>query len=197
MCNPFQNFKVLISKYPMAELSEIIEGCKKNQRKYQDLLYKRFSSMLFAVCLRYTNSRFDAEDVLQEGFVKIFKNLDMYSQDRSFEGWTRRIMINTAITFYRRNLKHAFHDDVDNVHHVSQDIGPDHNCDYTQEELMKAIDRLPAGYKMVFNMYVIEGYKHKEIAEALKIDINTSKSQLSRAKKHLQAELMEMSKINL
>lgn len=181
----------------MAELTEILEGCKRNKRKYHDLLYKKYAPMLFAVCLRYTNSKFDAEDVLQEGFVKIFKNLHMYSEDRSFEGWTRRIMINTAITFYRRNLKHAYHDDVDNAYNISDDLGPDQHCEYTREELLKAINRLPAGYKMVFNMYVIEGYKHKEIAEVLEIDINTSKSQLSRAKKHLQRELEEMSKINL
>lgn len=153
--------------------------------------------MLFAVCLRYTNSRFDAEDVLQEGFVKIYKNLDMYSQEKSFEGWIRRIMINTAITFYRRNLKHAYHDDVDESHDLSYDLGPDQSCEYTKEELLNAIQRLPAGYKLVFNMYVVEGFKHKEIADELGIDINTSKSQLSRAKKYLQRELEEMSKINL
>lgn len=181
----------------MAELAEIIDGCKRNKRMYQDMLYKKYAPMLFAVCLRYTNSRFDAEDVLQEGFVKIYKNLDMYSQDKSFEGWVRRIMINTAITFYRRNLKHAYHDDVDDAHNLSADIGPDSNAEFTREELLIAIERLPAGYKMVFNMYVVEGFKHKEIADQLGIDINTSKSQLSRAKKHLQRELIEMSKINL
>jgi RNA polymerase sigma-70 factor (ECF subfamily) len=181
----------------MAELSEIIKGCKRNERKYQDLLYKTYAPMLFAVCLRYTNSRFDAEDVLQEGFVKIYKNIDSYSQDRSFEGWTRRIMINTAITFYRKNLKHAFHNDVDEAHALSGDLGPDQAAEFTREELLEAINRLPQGYRMVFNMYVVEGYKHKEIADELGIDINTSKSQLSRAKKHLQKELMTMSRINL
>lgn len=153
--------------------------------------------MLYAVCLRYTNSKFDAEDVLQEGFVKIYKNLHMYSQEKSFEGWIRRIMINTAITFYRKNLKHAFHDDVSESHDLSADLGPDHNSEFSQSELLEAISRLPAGYKLVFNMYVVEGYKHKEIADELGIDINTSKSQLSRAKKYLQRELLEMSQINL
>ena len=181
----------------MTDLHEIIEGCKRNKRGHQDALYQRFSSMLFGVCLRYTGNQFDAEDVLQEGFVKIFKNIGMYSEEKSFEGWIRRIMINTAITFYRRNLKHAYHDDVDESFDLHGDIGPDHSTDFSKEELMKAINALPSGYKMVFNMYVIEGYKHKEIAEALDIDINTSKSQLSRAKKYLQRELLEMSKINL
>jgi len=181
----------------MTDLREIIEGCKSNKGKYQDMLYARFSKMLFGTCLRYTRNSFDAEDVLQEGFIKIFKNINMYSQDKSFEGWIRRIMINTAITHYRKHLKHAYHDDVTESHDLSADLGPDQNCEFSKEELMEAINKLPAGYKMVFNMYVVEGYKHKEIADALRIDINTSKSQLSRAKKYLQRELAEMSKINL
>lgn len=181
----------------MTDLREIIDGCKKNKRKYQDALYQKYSPMLYGICLRYTRNQFDAEDVLQEGFVKIYKNIDTYSQDRSFEGWIRRIMINTAITHYRKNLKHAYHDDVDEAHDLSGKLGPDQSAEYSQSELMEAISRLPAGYKMVFNMYVVEGYKHKEIADALGIDINTSKSQLSRAKKYLQRELQEMSKINL
>ncbi len=188
---------MLVTLVKMTDLREIIEGCKKNKRKSQDALYERYSGMLFAVCLRYTRNQFDAEDVLQEGFVKIFKNIGMYSPGKSFEGWIRRIMVNTAITFYRRNLKHAYHDDVSESHELYDDLGPDQNAEFSQEELMNAINKLPAGYKMVFNMYVVEGYKHKEIAEALDIDINTSKSQLSRAKKYLQRELLEMSKINL
>lgn len=181
----------------MAENAEIIEGCLRKKRKHQDMLYKKYAPMLYAVCLRYTNSKFDAEDVLQEGFVKIYNNLHMYSQEKSFEGWIRRIMINTAITFYRKNLKHAYHDDVSESHDISADLGPDTNAEFTQAELLEAINRLPAGYKLVFNMYVVEGFKHKEIADELGIDINTSKSQLSRAKKYLQRELLEMSKINL
>lgn len=181
----------------MSELREIIDGCKRQKRKYQDKLYEQYASMLYGICLRYTRNQFDAEDVLQEGFVKIYKNIHTYSQDRSFEGWIRRIMINTAITHYRRNLKHAYHDDVDEAHDLSGNLGPDQGAEYTKEELMEVINRLPAGYKMVFNLYVVEGFKHKEIAEQLDIDINTSKSQLSRAKKYLQRELLEMSKIKL
>ncbi|MBI1266142.1 MAG: sigma-70 family RNA polymerase sigma factor [Cryomorphaceae bacterium] len=180
----------------MNDLREVIEGCKRNSEKYQHELYKRYSRMLFAVSLRYTNSKFDAEDVLQEAFVKIFQNMHTYSQDKSFEGWIRRIVINTAITHYRRNLKHAYQDDVDNMFQLQHSDEP-FSSEYTAEELMNAISTLPAGYKMVFNMYVVEGYKHQEIAEKLGIDINTSKSQLSRAKKFLQRELLEMSKVNL
>lgn len=181
----------------MTDLHEIIEGCKRNRRGAQDALYEKYSSMLFGVCLRYTKNRYDAEDVLQEGFVKIFKNIAMYSQDRSFEGWIRRIMINTAITHYRKNLRHAYHDDIDDMPHVKVQEADFGVCEFTREELMNTINALPDGYRMVFNMYVVEGYKHKEIAEMLGIDINTSKSQLSRAKKYLQRELDTLSKINL
>lgn len=179
------------------DLEILIKGCKRNKRKAQDELYARYSPMLLGVCMRYTKNRFDAEDVLQEGMVKIFKNIGKYSMDMSFEGWIRRIMINTAITFYRRNLKHAYHDDVSETHYITDDLGPDQNAEFTKEEMMTVINQLPDGYRMVFNLYVIEGYKHKEIAEQLDIDINTSKSQLSRAKKYLQRELQEMSMINL
>lgn len=181
----------------MPELRDIIEGCKRNERKSQDLLYSKYSAMLFGVSLRYTNCRDDAEDVLQEGFVKIFKNIGMYSMDKSFEGWIRRIVINTAITHYRKNLKHAYQDDVTGPAVERAEGEQYHESEYTKEELLNAINALPHGYRTVFNMYVIEGYKHKEIAENLDIDINTSKSQLSRAKKYLQRELLEMSKVNL
>lgn len=181
----------------MADLKEIIEGVKKKERKYQDLLYSKYSGMLFGICLRYTKNRFEAEDVMQEGFVKIYKNIGMYSQNKSFEGWIRRIMINTAITNYRKNQKHAYHDDVTELPATGHEVDEMYKSDFTKEELMNVINALPPGYKMVFNLYVIEGYKHKEIADIMDIDINTSKSQLSRAKKYLQRELKELSKINL
>lgn len=135
---------------------------------------------------------------MQEGWVKIYKNIHTYSINNSFEGWVRRIMVNTAITHYRKNLKHAYQADVTELAYT-KDSHTDGflHAEYTREELMNAINALPDGYRMVFNMYVVEGYKHKEIAEQLEIDINTSKSQLSRAKKYLQRELQEMSKIHL
>lgn len=180
----------------MTELAELIDGCKRNQRQAQDALYKRFSRMSYGVCIRYTGNQYDAEDVMQEAWVKVFTHIETYSKDNSFEGWVRRIMINTAITHYRRNLKHAFQDDVEDVPWL-EDHSSNPGGDFTREELLKAINKLPNGYRMVFNMYVVEGYKHKEIAEMLEIDINTSKSQLSRAKKCLQKELEELAKVNL
>ncbi len=182
----------------MTALSELIEGCKNEDKKSQDALYQRYSSMTYGVCLRYTNSKFDAEDVMMEAWVKIFKNIESYSIDNSFEGWIRRIMVNTAITHYRKNLKHAYQADVSEIAYTKDDHQDGFmHSEFTREELMKTINALPDGYRVVFNMYVIEGYKHKEIAEILEIDINTSKSQLSRAKKYLQRELEELSRIQL
>ena len=181
----------------MADLKEIIEGCRRNKRQYQDMLYLKYSGMFYGLCLRYTKNQPEAEDVMQEAWVKIFKNISSYKIENSFEGWMRRIMVNTAITNYRRNLKHAYQEDITDASYSRHDVSPWEECEFTREELYNAINKLPPGYKLVFNMYVIEGFKHKEIAEKLGIDINTSKSQLSRAKKYLQRELLEMSAVNM
>lgn len=156
-------------------------------------MYARFSGMLFSIALRYTKSREDAEDVVQDSFVKIFKHINSYSRDFSFEGWMRRIVVNTAITHYRKNLKHAYHHDVDELGWTPRDIEAFRDPEFTQDELQLAISQLPDGYRMVFNMYIVEGFKHKEIADQLGIDVNTSKSQLSRARKYLQRLLATLS----
>ncbi|HBP44706.1 MAG TPA: RNA polymerase subunit sigma-70 [Flavobacteriales bacterium] len=171
----------------------LIEACKRSKPSAQREMYVRFSPMMFAVALRYTSGRADAEDILQEAWIKVFRHLESFSEHNSFEGWLRRIVVNTAITHYRRNQKHAFQLDVDEVHATPADLEAFKELDFTREELATAIAELPKGYGMVFNMYVIEGYKHKEIAERLGIDLNTSKSQLSRARKYLQAILTNMS----
>lgn len=181
----------------MTELRDIISGCQKGKRSAQDRLYAKYSAMLYGVCLRYTNTKEEAEDVMQEGWVKIYKNISSYSMEGSFEGWMRRIMVNTAITGYRKNKKHMYQSDItDPINHEHYKT-PENTADYTQEELLNAIEQLPPGYKLVFNMYVIEGYKHKEIAEQLGVNINTSKSQLSRAKQHLQNYLTELSAVKV
>jgi len=179
----------------MQDIREIIEGCVRGEKRHQDALYKRFSSLLFGICLRYTKNKMEAQDVLQEVFVKVFNHIHSYHHDGSFEGWMRRIAVNTSITNYRKNLKHAYQEDIDVV--VAHNEEPIHmeDLEFTAEEMMLCIQRLPAGYKTVFNLYVIEGFMHKEIADKLGIDVNTSKSQLSRAKSYLQRELNELSRI--
>lgn len=181
----------------MQDVREMIEGCVRGEKRHQDALYKKYASLLFGICLRYTKNKMEAQDVLQEVFVKVFRNIHTYHHDGSFEGWLRRIAVNTSITNYRRGLKHAYHDDIDEV--VAHNAEPVHmeDLEYTAEEMLHCIQKLPSGYKTVFNLYVVEGLMHKEIADMLQIDVNTSKSQLSRAKTYLQRELNELSKIKL
>ena len=172
---------------------QVIELCKKGNPDSQRQLYARYSPMMFSVALRYTNARIDAEDVLQEAWIKVFRHIKSFSEHNSFEGWLRRIVVNTAITHYRRNQKHQFQFDIEDVHATPQDVEAFKELEYTKEELEKAIAQLPKGYGTVFKMYVIDGFKHKEIADELGIDLNTSKSQLSRARKYLQEVLITMS----
>ncbi len=179
----------------MEEVKSLIDGCMKGERRSQDLLYRKYASLLFGVCLRYAKNKMEAEDVLQEVFVKIYNNISSYHHDGSFEGWLRRIAVNTSITHYRKNLKHAFQEDIDNVVFQQNDPAQFNELEYTQEEMMSCIAKLPTGYRTVFNLYVVEGFMHKEIADMLNIDVNTSKSQLSRAKAYLQKELEDISKI--
>lgn len=181
----------------MDPYKEIIEGCIRGQRAAQDTLYNKFSSLLYGICLRYANNRMEAQDVLQEVFVKIYNNIGSYNFEGSFEGWLRRIAVNTSITNYRKNLKHAYQLDVDDLSRVQEEPFEFEDLEFTAEEMMQCIEKLPAGYKTVFNLYVIEGMMHKEISEILGIDVNTSKSQLSRAKTHLQRELKNISTVKI
>jgi RNA polymerase sigma factor (sigma-70 family) len=181
----------------MDEIREMIDGCVRGEKRAQDKLYKKFSSLLFGICLRYAKNRMEAQDVLQEVFVKIYNNVHTYHHDGSFEGWLRRIAVNTSITNYRKNLKHAYQEDIDDLVRHKDDPVSHEDLEYTAEEMMKCIEKLPPGYKTVFNLYVIEGFMHKEIGDMLGIDVNTSKSQLSRAKTYLQKELAIISQIKM
>lgn len=177
----------------MEPYREIVEGCIRGERSSQELLYKKVSGILYAICLRYAKNKMEAQDVLQEVFVKIYNNLNSYHFDGSFEGWARKIAVNTSITHYRKALKTQFQLDVDEVSGGIKDDQMPWANEYSMEEMLGCINRLPVGYKTIFNLYVIEGYKHKEIAAMLEIDVNTSKSQLSRAKSNLQKELEKLS----
>jgi len=173
---------------------QLIKKCKKNNRKAQKYLYDTYSPVLFGICIRYSDNTNDAEDILQEGFIKIFSYINNFAGKGSFEGWMKRIMVNTAITFYHKNLKHKYHSDIGDVQEVNFKYSNFYESDFTQEELLNIIKKIPKGYKTVFNMYAIEGYKHKEIAEILGIDVNTSKSQYHRAKKAIQEKLKNYDK---
>ncbi len=179
----------------MMSENEVIEKCRKQDRHAQKYLYKKYASLLLGMCMRYTSDKSEAEDILQESFLKIFLNVSDFQGTGSFEGWMKRIVINTAITFYHKNLKHRYHYDIDDMYNLQTQETEYGSFDFTQEQLLKVVNDLPAGYRMVFNLYAIEGYKHKEIAEMMGIDINTSKSQFSRARKQLQKKLEEIKSI--
>ncbi len=180
----------------MLNLDQIVEGCKKNDRKSQKLLYDKYSSMLMGVCMRYSHSTDEAQDVLQDGFLKILGAINQFENKGSFEGWMRRIIVNTAITNYRKNLKYYNQQNIDDLHTTEHSTSI-YDSNFTLDELLKLVQELPSGYRIIFNLYAIEGYKHKEIAEMLEIDIATSKSQYSRARSALRTKLDEISKVKI
>ncbi len=164
--------------------SDLIRGCMESDRRMQEELYRRFSPRMYAVCLRYAGNAEGAEDILQEGFIKVFKKLDSFRNEGSFEGWIRRIFVNTAIEHFRRKkyllpVTEKEENTIEGKYiSVLDELGA--------KDIMALVQELSPGYRTVFNMYVVEGYTHKEIADQLGISEGTSKSQLSRAKVILQ-----------
>lgn len=172
----------------MISEQELILGCKKGKSKYQKLLYEKYASRMLAICSRYFQSKDEAQDALQDGFIKVFTKIDEFRFEGSFEGWVKRIMVTTSLNLHRQNLKHYFHTDIDQEGFQLPDYSMDYDC-LQLEDMMNLIQSLPNGYKIVFNLFEIEGYSHAEIAEMLDISINTSKSQLLKARKFLQKRL--------
>ena len=178
---------------------QLLYQCLNNSRKAQNILYKKYSPKLFGTCLRYAKNNTDAEDILQEGFIKIFKYLKDFRNEGHFEGWMRKIMVTTALNFYKRKSLLNKDVDPDFVNAPSMSV-PDVISLLSSEELLSLIQELPDGYRMVFNLNTIEGYSHKEIGKIMNISVNTSKSQLSRARNSLQNKinkLFELEKTNL
>ena len=164
--------------------SDLINGCLNGDRRMQEELYRRFSPRMYAVCLRYAGNAEEAEDILQEGFIKVFKKLDSFRGDGSFEGWIRRIFVNTAIEHFRR--KRYLMPVTEKEENTIEGKYTSVLDELSAKDIMALIRELSPGYRTVFNMYVVEGYTHKEIADILGISEGTSKSQLSRAKVILQ-----------
>lgn len=176
---------------------KLIKGCLKGDRSAQNELYNLYSAKMFAVCLRYSRTKEEAEDTFHDGFMKIYQNLSGYRNEGSFEGWMRKIMVNTAIEKYRKNSHLSVVLSLDSYNgngltekYYTEDI----IANLEVEELMEMIQKLPPAYKMVFNLYVFEGLKHKEIAESLGISEGTSKSNLSDARKILQKTINKQNK---
>lgn len=168
-----------------------IEACRKGDRAAQKRLYDALAPKMFAVCLRYMGQRDLAEDILQDGFVTVFTKLDRYTGEGSFEGWARKIFINTALMSLRKTDALKLSDDLQTAWNVGTGSGSQIQ-EIGYKELMQLIGGLPAGYRTVFNMFVIEGYSHKEIADALGISEATSRSQLNRARAMLQEKIRNL-----
>jgi RNA polymerase sigma factor (sigma-70 family) len=168
---------------------DLIKGCLRRDKTAQQQLFDLYASKMYGVCYRYVKHAMEAEDILVMAFTKVYERLNQFKGDGSFEGWIRRIVINEALTHIRKNRAMHLLTDLDQA-----DREPDYNklADHLEaEDLLRMIDKLPPGYRVVFNMYAIDGYSHKEIGTQLGISENTSKSQLSRARVFLQKLLTE------
>lgn len=161
-------------------LKKLIKG----DRNVQFEFYNMYSPKMYGVCLRYTSNTDEANDLLQEAFIKIFNNINKFNNKGSLEGWIRRIVVNTCIDDFRKKSKFLDDKDIDDVSYTLES-DTDILGDLNFKEILYVINKLPDGYKTIFNLYAIEGFTHKEIAEELNISINTSKSQYSRARKSL------------
>ena len=173
----------------MTNLEETIRKCALGDRKAQAALYNHFSSKMYGVCLNYSRNTTEAEDNLHDGFIRVFTKISQFGFKGSFEGWMRRIMVNTSLEKYRKN----------NQLYPVEDMVIFESIQYTEEtistisadDLLKIIHELPPRYRMVFNLYAIEGYSHQEIAKVMEINEGTSKSNLSRARVILQKKVIE------
>lgn len=163
---------------------DLIRGCIEGNRRMQEILYQRFASKMYAVCLRYAGNADDAQDLLQEGFIKVYNNLQKFRGEGSFEGWIRRIFINTSIEHFRRKTNLRTVNETEETGIEDKSLTALDNLG--EKDILKLIQELSPGYRTVFNLYVVEGYAHKEIASMLGISEGTSKSQLARAKNILQ-----------
>ena len=175
----------------MAEALDILlKQCKKGKRGSQEELYRRFASAMYGLCLQYSNNEEDAQDILQDGFIKVFEKLGQVKNPAALPGWIRRVMINTALEKYRSQvLLQRVDEHMEEADKASGDVTME---DLTCEELVGLIQTLTPRYRMVFNLYAIEGYSHQEISETLGISVGTSKSNLSRARAILQDKIKRM-----
>jgi RNA polymerase sigma-70 factor (ECF subfamily) len=176
--------KKQMSYVPGAEEKELVAGCLKGDRRCQQKLFESYYGRMLGVCMRYATDRDDARDIVQDAFIKIFQKLSQYNFSSPLGAWMRRIAVNTAIDRYRSKATEPVIEDIDTAYtcHDAHDVV----SDISHEEMLSCLNDLPDGYRLIFNMHVIEGFSHKEISELLNISEGTSKSQLSKAKGFLQ-----------
>lgn len=173
------------------EEMQLVEGCKRESRIAQKELFSKLYGRLLSICMRYSDDRDEAEDILQNGFIKVFKSIDNYKGDGSFEGWVKRIVVNTAIDNYRRKKIRPIVTDTELTDRMGDQLEDELEDESIYEKIpisavMQAVQKLSPAYKTVFNLYVLEGYNHNEISEMLGISVGTSKSNLSKARFNLK-----------
>lgn len=173
--------------------TDLIEACKKGERKAQKQLYEHFHGLMLAICMRYGKNREEALEIMNSGFLKVFRNIDKFTATGSFEGWIKRIMVNTGIDHYRKHggairkieeVQVNYEVNIIDQNHAISNLGA--------QEILNLIQKLPPSYRTIFSLYVLEGFGHKEIAEKLGISIGTSKSSLSKARVKLQEMLSKL-----
>lgn len=169
---------------------QFVRDCKKGEAKAQKFVYDKYASMMLAVCTRYIKDRMEAEHVMVGGMVKVFEKIGQFQEQGSFEGWIRRIMVNESLMYLRKNKNMSLESDFEEV--IEEPNYDELSEKLEADDLLKLIEKLPVGYRTVFNLYAIEGYKHEEIGKMLGISSGTSKSQLNRARTLLKKQLVEV-----
>ncbi len=174
------------------QIKVLLQDCRKGSREAQKRLYEHFYGYAMSVCLRYSKTKEEAKEIMNDGFMKFFTHIHQHDEGASVKSWLRRIMINTAIDHYRKHNKHYHHQDIDDttVRNIADNTQGTETISY--EELIKMVQKLPDAYRAVFNLYVIDGYTHEEIAEQLGIVVGTSKSNLFKAREHLKNQLKKI-----
>jgi RNA polymerase sigma factor (sigma-70 family) len=172
---------------------ELIKGCIKQDSQCQRLLFEQYAGKMMTVCLRYAHDVMEAEDMMQEGFIRVFSYIGQFKFEGSFEGWIRRVMVNTALKQLQKK-RLSFSEIKDNNEQAPR-MEPYAYSNLGEEDLMKLISQLPDGYRTIFNLNIIEGYSHEEIAKMLEIQPSTSRSQLVKARKMLQNQILSLQKI--
>ncbi|AFK03496.1 RNA polymerase, sigma-24 subunit, ECF subfamily [Emticicia oligotrophica DSM 17448] len=179
----------MANNQPNETPEELLHKSVRGDRKSQEKLYRQFYGFAMGVCMRYTQSRDEALEIVNDGFLKIFTKGDQYNSKFPFKAWFRRIIVNTALDFYRSQQKHYFHENLEEAYEVSSnDSSPLSQLNH--EEIIELVKRLPSGYRVVFNLYVIDGFSHEEISNQLGISVGTSKSNLSRAREALRKMIL-------
>lgn len=172
-----------------------LQACLRGDRLAQKQFYERFRGKMFVVCLRYANNREDAEDMLQEGFVRAFRDLSQYTGAGSLEGWVRKVIVNTALQFLQKQRRGLLTVGIDDQEFPDDSPEPMMQNESNPQQLLRILQQLPPGFRAIFNLHVLEGYSHPEIAEIMGISVGTSKSQLLRAKAHFR-KLLEQNLVN-